>query len=94
MNGLNRRYFLMGAAAAAGARAQSAATIGAGVIGVGNRGSADLASVLAQPGSRVAALCDLKPDRLDKAATSAAAHHRIRMARRYRRSAATDGDVP
>jgi myo-inositol 2-dehydrogenase/D-chiro-inositol 1-dehydrogenase len=77
MNAVNRRYFLMGtmgAAAAAGARAQSAATISAGVIGTGNRGSADLASVLAQPGSKVTALCDLKPDRLDKAATAAAAH--------------------
>src|SRR5580704_17802091 len=77
MNGLNRRYFLMGSLAAGAtgaARAQSAATIGAGVIGTGNRGSADLASVLAQPGAKVVALCDIKPDRLDKAATTAAAH--------------------
>src|SRR5579872_4780238 len=77
MNGINRRYFLMGslgAVAATGARAQSSATIAAGVIGTGNRGSADLASVLAQPGARVVALCDLKPDRLDKAASAAAAH--------------------
>jgi myo-inositol 2-dehydrogenase/D-chiro-inositol 1-dehydrogenase len=77
MNVLNRRYFLMGslaAGAAGAARAQSAATIGAGVIGTGNRGSADLASVLAQPGAKVVALCDIKPDRLDKAATTAAAH--------------------
>src|SRR5689334_16498807 len=74
---MNRRYFLMGSLAAAGARAvraQSPATIGAGVIGTGNRGSADLASVLAQPGAKVVALCDIKPDRLDKAATAAAAH--------------------
>src|SRR5262249_52778530 len=49
-------------------------TIGAGVIGVGGRGSADLASVLAQPIAKVVALCDLKPDRLDKAATAASAH--------------------
>ena len=76
MNAINRRYFLMGSLAAAGAtraRAQ-AATIGAGVIGTGNRGSFDLSSVLAQPNAKVVALCDLKPDRLDKAATSAAAH--------------------
>ena len=74
---MNRRYFLMGSLAATAARtvrAQSVATIAAGVIGTGNRGSADLASVLAQPDSKVVALCDLKPDRLDKAATTAAAH--------------------
>src|SRR5579871_952324 len=73
---MNRRYFLMGSLAAAGsqvARAQ-AATISAGLIGTGNRGSADLASVMAQPGSKVTALCDIKGDRLDKAATVAATH--------------------
>src|SRR5499427_1375277 len=77
MNGMNRRHFFFGtlaAAAAATGRAQSAASIGAGVIGTGNRGSADLASVLAQPEAKVMALCDIKPDRLDKAATAAAAH--------------------
>lgn len=80
MSSTNRRHFLMGSLAAAAvtrcARAQSHATdtIAAGVIGTGNRGSADLASVLAQPGSKVVALCDIKPDRLDKAATTAAAH--------------------
>src|SRR5581483_5118813 len=74
---VNRRYFLMGSLAAVGRNtvgAQSPATIGAGVIGTGNRGSADLASVMAQPGAKVVALCDIKPDRLDKAATAAAAH--------------------
>src|SRR5438045_6071579 len=74
---MNRRYFLVGSLGAAGARtgrAQTAAMIGAGVIGTGNRGSADLASVLAQPQAKVMALCDIKPDRLDKAATAAAAH--------------------
>jgi myo-inositol 2-dehydrogenase/D-chiro-inositol 1-dehydrogenase len=77
MNELNRRYFLMGSLGAAGASrslAQSPATVAAGVIGVGGRGSADLASALAQPGSKIVALCDLKPDRLDKAATVAGAH--------------------
>ena len=77
MTDLNRRYFLLGSLAAAApraARAQSAGTIAAGVIGTGNRGSADLASVLAQPEAKVVALCDIKPDRLDKAATAAAAH--------------------
>jgi predicted dehydrogenase len=67
----------MGSLATSGVRvvrAQSAGVIGTGVIGTGNRGSADLASVMAQPGAKVVALCDLKPDRLDKAATAAAAH--------------------
>ena len=60
MKQLNRRYFLMGSLAATGVRtvrAQSAATIGAGVIGTGNRGSYDLSSVLAQPEAKVMALC-------------------------------------
>jgi predicted dehydrogenase len=77
VNWINRRYFLMGSLAAAGvrkARSQSTATIGAGVIGTGNRGSFDLTAVLAQPEAKVLALCDLKPDRLDKAATAASAH--------------------
>jgi myo-inositol 2-dehydrogenase/D-chiro-inositol 1-dehydrogenase len=64
----------LGAAAAIASRAQPPTTVAAGLIGVGGRGSADLASVLAQPGSKVVALCDLKSDRLDKAATTAAAH--------------------
>src|SRR4051794_9722778 len=46
--------------------------IATAMIGVGNRGSYLLRAVLAQPDARVAALCDLKPDRLDKAATKAA----------------------
>jgi predicted dehydrogenase len=29
---------------------------------------------MAQPGAKVVALCDIKPDRLDKAATAAAMH--------------------
>ena len=41
------------------------------MIGTGNRGSYLLKAVLAQPGARVAAVCDTKPDRLDKAATAA-----------------------
>jgi predicted dehydrogenase len=73
----NRRHFLFGALAAAGAtqaRAQ-AATLGAGVIGTGNRGSADLQSAMAQSGVKINALCDIKPDRLDKAASMASAHN-------------------
>jgi predicted homoserine dehydrogenase-like protein len=79
MNWVNRRYFLMGslgaAVAARRARPQAGgAPIGAGMIGVGGRGSADLRAVLAQSGVKVNALCDLKPDRLDKAASLASAH--------------------
>ena len=79
MNSMNRRHFLMGSASMTAlsgpARPQGTTdTIGAGVIGTGGRGSADLQSVLAQPGVKVNALCDLKPDRLDKAASAAAAH--------------------
>src|SRR5207244_11829544 len=37
-------------------------------------GTADLRAVLAQSGVKVNALCDLKPDRLDKAASLASAH--------------------
>lgn len=42
------------------------------LIGTGNRGSYLLKGVLEQPDAKVAALCDIKPDRLDKAATTAA----------------------
>ena len=42
------------------------------MIGIGNRGSFLLSGVLKQPNAKVVALCDIKPDRLDKAATAAA----------------------
>ena len=42
------------------------------MIGTGNRGAHLLRTVLELPGTKVTAVCDLKPDRLDKAATSAA----------------------
>src|SRR5438132_3153214 len=42
------------------------------MIGVGNRGSHLLQGVLLQPDAKVVALCDIKPDRLDKAASAAA----------------------
>jgi predicted dehydrogenase len=68
-----RRTFLSSSAAAlaAGAQAQSV-PIGAGIIGTGNRGSYVLRQVLATGGVKVTALCDIKPDRLDKAASAAA----------------------
>ncbi len=72
---LDRRYFLAGSAAAFQAVTlgqSNAARIPSAVIGVGNRGSQVLKGVLEQPNAAVAALCDIKPDRLDAAATSAA----------------------
>lgn len=76
MQSFNRRYFFLGSlsAAALAQNATAQSTIGVGVIGVGNRGSYVLQGVMQQPGVKVNALCDLKPDRLDKAATAAAAH--------------------
>ena len=67
---MNRRGFLLASAAAAPSlRADE--PVGTGFIGTGNRGSYLLRATLAQPGVKVAAVCDIKPDRLDQAATSA-----------------------
>jgi len=41
------------------------------VIGAGNRGSHLLRGVIEQPDAKVFLLCDIKPDRLDQAATAA-----------------------
>jgi len=67
---LNRRTFLAGAAAGV-AFSQALPGVTTAVIGTGNRGTYLLRGVIEQPGARVAALCDIKPDRLDKAATIA-----------------------
>lgn len=71
---MNRRNFVVSSAAAAHAVfAQSPNDqVATAVIGVGNRGSYLLSAILKQPDARVVALCDNKPDRLDKAATAAA----------------------
>ena len=72
---LNRRKFLAGAAAMASsglAQTDSAEPVRTGHIGTGNRGSYLLRAVLDQPAFKVTAVCDLKPDRLDKAASMAA----------------------
>lgn len=68
-----RRAFLLATAAAASQTAfgQNAAKVKTAMIGTGNRGSYLLQGVLEQPDAEVAALCDIKPDRLDKAATAA-----------------------
>lgn len=69
---MNRREFLIGSLASAPLLAQPIdEAIGTGFIGVGNRGSYLLKTTLAQPGVKVTALCDIKPDRLDRAATLA-----------------------
>lgn len=68
----NRRSFLLGSAIAArSVYAQSEPRIPTAVIGVGNRGAHLLQGVILQPNAKVVALCDIKPDRLDKAATAA-----------------------
>ncbi len=70
---LQRRSFLLAAAAAArAASAQSAGRTGTGMIGTGNRGSYLLSGVLKVPTAKVVAVCDIKPERLDKAASAAA----------------------
>lgn len=70
---VNRRNFLLGPMAAAGAAwAQSGDTVATAVIGTGNRGSHLLRGAMEQPAAKVVAVCDNKPDRLDKAATAAA----------------------
>lgn len=78
MTETNRRNFLMGSLAAAGMARDTALAaspgdgVTAGFIGVGNRGSYLLKLAMDLPGIQVGGLCDIKPDRLDKAATAAA----------------------
>ena len=71
---VDRRHFLLGSAAAAQAAfgQSDAARIPTAMIGTGNRGSFVMKGVLEQPNARVAAVCDIKPARLDAAATAAA----------------------
>ena len=76
MSRINRRHFFLGAAAAAALQsrlgAQSAAAkVRTAFIGVGGRGGSLLRNTLPEPNVEVAAVCDLKPDRLDKAASVA-----------------------
>lgn len=77
MRDLNRRHFFLGVAAAAAARSAASGqsandTIQTALIGSGGRGQSLLRGVLLQPDVKVAAICDIKPDRLDAAATMAA----------------------
>jgi predicted dehydrogenase len=74
----NRRHFLFGSLAAAGSLKGgqgSSEPVRTAFIGTGNRGLYLLKSALALPGVKVTGLCDIKPDRLDEAATAAAAHN-------------------
>ncbi len=73
MQNVTRRYFFLGSVATLNlAGAQPSDRVATAVIGTGNRGSYLLRGVMEQPNTKVVALCDIKPDRLDKAATAAA----------------------
>jgi predicted dehydrogenase len=67
-----RRAVLIGSLPASSRRAAAQDAVGVGMIGVGNRGSYLLKVVMEEPRARVAAVCDIKTDRLDRAATAAA----------------------
>jgi predicted dehydrogenase len=69
---LQRRAIILGTAAAGMMKANQSEPVTTAVIGTGNRGSYLLSGVLAQTNAKVAAVCDNKPDRLDKAASAAA----------------------
>lgn len=71
MRSSTRRTFLLGSSVAAFAQSPND-RVGTAIIGTGNRGSFLLEGIVAQPDARVVAVCDNKPDRLDKAATTAA----------------------
>jgi predicted dehydrogenase len=73
---MERRHFLMGVGGAASHAVFAQTTekeITTGMIGVGNRGSYVMKGVMAQPNVKVTAVCDIKPDRLDAAATASQA---------------------
>lgn len=67
---MNRRTFVISASAAFAQNPSD--SVATAIVGVGNRGSFLLESILNQPNARVTMVCDNKPDRLDKAATAAA----------------------
>lgn len=68
---MDRRHFLMTSALAAQTPAGSNQRVKTAMIGTGNRGAYVLTGILQHPNAQVVALCDNKPDRLDKAATAA-----------------------
>ena len=72
---LTRRSFLpvaIGAPAILSAQ-ESSSTIRVAIIGVGNRGSAHLQNMLKVQGAKVVAVCDILPDRAEKAKQTVAA---------------------
>jgi predicted dehydrogenase len=74
---MDRRDFVKASMAASGLgllrrRAYGAGPVRTAMIGTGGRGSAVLQIILKQPDVKVTALCDIKPDRLAKAAAAAA----------------------
>ncbi len=71
---MNRRAFIQGATMAGltpmmSSAQSNAESIRTGMIGTGLRGQHTLGKLMKQPGVTLTALCDLKPDRLDKAAS-------------------------
>jgi myo-inositol 2-dehydrogenase / D-chiro-inositol 1-dehydrogenase len=71
MNIARRTFLLASAAAARSGFSQGNDPILTALIGTGSRGSNLLQGVLQQSNAKVAALCDIKPDRLDTAASRA-----------------------
>jgi hypothetical protein len=70
---MNRRLFVLATGGAGFALADgSNDRVATAIIGTGNRGSYLLRGVLQQTNAKVVALCDNKPERLDRAATTAA----------------------
>ncbi|MBE7542670.1 MAG: Gfo/Idh/MocA family oxidoreductase [Bryobacteraceae bacterium] len=71
---VTRRHVFLGSLAAAAASKVQAqeSEIRVAFIGTGGRGGSLIRSTLAQPAAKVMAVCDLKGDRLDRAATTTA----------------------
>lgn len=69
---MDRRHFLLSPAGMALYGQSPPDPVATGFIGTGNRGSYLLKTAFELPGVRVAAVCDLKPERLDRAASLAA----------------------
>src|SRR5688500_17980322 len=74
MSPLNRRQFIgaSGAAIVASslashAHAAGGGTVRIGFIGVGNRGSVHVNNIARIPGVQVTAICDIKPENLERA---------------------------
>jgi predicted dehydrogenase len=76
MSQINRRHLFLGAAAAAALQSRLAAQsasdkVRTAFIGVGGRGGSLLRGTLPEPNVQIGAVCDINPDRLDKAASVA-----------------------